>query len=307
MLTSSTKQSVTKVIALPILLCAVILNSCGDAVITDDYIAQNIISSLLIVNDTVKGVKVFKSQPLNKPYDITGSMIKDASVALIEQPGNIRIPLTFRIIDSLGNGEYYSADGVKVKRNTTYNLEVKFADGSSASGTTTTPDSVYWERTPSAIAQFPIDTLRQPSTDTLFWNTKSTSQFEYLLSITTLDTLEYGKYLNPPTQEKNRRTSSLINRFANPSTNDYFEQTNWAFLVNNNTPYVWAVFKWFGKHKIVLYAPDVNMSKWFKLNQFQGNEKNYDPNQGSIKGNAIGVCGSASVTSAEVFVLKNQP
>jgi hypothetical protein len=300
-------QLFTKHTALSLLLCAVLLNSCGDAVITDDYIAQNIISSLLIVNDTVKGVKVFRSQPLNKPYDVAGSMIKDAVVTLIEQPSNVRIPLTYRTTDTLGNGEYYSAQGVIVKRNTKYDLEVKFADGTSANGTTTTPDSIYWKRTPASISQFPIDSLRQPSTDTLFWETNSTSQFEYLLSITTLDTLEYGKYLTPPTQEKNRRTSSLINRFADPGTNDYFEQTNWAFLVNNNAPYVWAVFKWFGKHKIVLYSPDQNMSKWFKLNQFQGNEKNYDPNQGSIKGNAIGVCGSAFTISADVFILKNQP
>ncbi|MBL7999683.1 MAG: DUF4249 family protein [Candidatus Kapabacteria bacterium] len=281
--------------------------SCGDAVITDDYVQQNVISSLLMVGDTIKGIQVFSSQPLNKPYSIRESMITNAEVSLTDSATANRIPLTYRTTDTTGAGEYYSAQGVLVQPKTTYLLQVKFADGSVATGRTVTPDSLSWVRPPKPVAQFPTDTLNLPSVDSLKieWKLKSGLQSEYLLAVRCFDTLNYGSLRTPPTTELNARTPTLINRFGGEGNPEYFEKTSWGFLVNTQVPVVWNAFKWYGSHEIVIYAPDKNMAEWFKLNQFQGAEKRYDPNQGSINGNAVGVCGSASLVRGPMFVVKN--
>ena len=277
-----------------VLVLLIILSSCGDDA-PMDYIPRNFVEAYLFVDQPIKEIKVLRSQPLNKEFIYEDSFIKDANVKIIL--GSDTLQLNYNLDDK--NGYFYPDTSLKVLSDTTYYLEVYLKDGTFMHAKTHTPKRFEWIKKPFAEIYYPKDTLNLPVVDSLriSW-TKIPDVNFFLLSVDNLDTLNYGKYLNPPTDEKNRRAPSFLTR------NDklYRETSVWNFIANNETPTVWFSFRWFGKHRVSIFAPDYNFLRWF----LQSFNPNYSPILSNIEG-GNGVFGSASVISSDFFLYKNQP
>jgi hypothetical protein len=276
------------------------LNSCEDAPPTD-YVQNVYVEAYLYVGHSIEGIKVSYTQPVDKKYSEDIAMIKDASVKIIEN--NKTMDLIYK---SNGKKGYYLPDtSFKVKPRTKYLLEIKLNNGKIITGETTTPSEIDWVIPPKKQFYYPKDTTKLESVDSLRieWTAVKETPF-FFVQTNCKDTLEYGKYLNPSTAEKNRRS-------YNPFMEMWEEQkmyrntSNWSFLANTKTPTPWFAFKWYGLQEVRIYAPDYNMLSWFMNLYFTGSSA-ADPNYNSVKG-AYGVFASASFCSYEVFIFKNQP
>ncbi len=274
------------------LLLLFLAQACEDPVPTD-YIPRNIVQGILIVDDPITNIIVMKSQSIQDSFDFNNSLIRDAEVII--RGDNSEFIL---VSEQSGSKGYYLEDTTyKVKPNTTYKLEIILNDGTVITGKTTTPERFDWRlKTPHPI-QFPLDTIKLPATDSIAWTVSPGTEF-YLIDVRCLDTLNYGQYLDPKTEELNRR-------IYKPWRDDdnYFEHSEWALIPNTKTSVVWNIFKWYGRHHVNVYAPDYNFLEWW-LQHFASREQNDLLN--SIE-NGIGVFGSAAIIRDTTFLLKNQP
>ncbi len=293
------KTIVTRLFPLGIILLMVTAYGCEDPIPTD-YEMQYVFEGYLLVDRPFGGMTVTTSLPVLDSFQFENSAVTDAVVQITE--GNEVFEMEYRAPENGGVGEYFFRDTArKVQPSTLYKLRVSLPDGTVLTGQTMTPERIEWIVLPKDVLQYPVDTTNLPSPDSLKFSwTSAQGVPEYLISVTSLDTLEYGRYLTPPTGEMNRR----IERFFEQDAPRYNDKTRWGFLQNTQVPVFWFAFKWFGVHDVTVYAPDQNMIRWFKQTRFGSNE--YDPLYGSIDG-GLGAFGSASVLSRETFVLKNQP
>lgn len=274
------------------------ITGCEDPVPTD-YIPEYVFTGYLIVDEPVRGITLTQSlQPLDS-FDYQSSAVTDAQMRIWS--ANDTFELRYVPSDSIV-GEYRAVDTTKlVKPGVEYFMETTFSDGEVLSSSTITPQRIEWIQAPRETLQYPIDTLKLPSPDSLklIW-TRSQGVSEYLISVRALDTLNYGSYLEPSTAEPNRR----IERFFEADAPRYNDIVRWGFLQNTEVNVVWFAFKWFGLHEITVYAPDPAMLEWFKQVRFGGNQ--FQSLLSNIEG-GIGVFGSASVVRQITFLLKNQP
>jgi hypothetical protein len=225
-------------------------------------------------------------------------VVSDATVEI--RSGDRIYPLVYRTVD--GEGEYHYPDStVRVEPETRYDLKITLADGTLITGTTTTPGRISWVKEPDTLLQYPKDTITLGNDSLHISWTAAPGLSEYIVGVTCLDTLEYGKYLQPPTSERNRR----IERFFEQGAPRYDDAGRIGFTQATEVPVAWFAFKWFGRHDIVIYAPDRNMNNWFKMTHFAQNPQ-YNPLYGSVTG-GIGVFASASVARKVIFLVKNQP
>ncbi len=288
-----------------IILTLLTLYSCEDPVPTD-YVPQNYLEAALLVGQPIDDIILMRTQPINAVFDYESSLIRDAEVIITGDDQEFKLQ-----IDATGIRGYYSNDDYRIKGNTIYNIEVIMSDGSRITGTTLTPDTVQWVRDLPQFIQYPIDTVRKESKDTLIWDGIPTpidegaikSSGYWGVSVKALDTLEYGTYLDTvPNREKNRR---VFRPNANPD-NDwrYKELSTWGVLPSTKTPVVWNFFRWYGLHEISIYNMDNNYLKWFFQRVVQSE---FDPNLSTVKGDGIGVFGSLNAIRDTFFLVKNQP
>lgn len=288
-----------------IILSIIALNSCEDPVPTD-YIPLNYLEAALLVGQPIDNIILMRSQPINAVFDYEKSLIRDAEVIITGDDKEFKLR-----IDPTGTRGYYSNEDYIIKANTRYNIEIRMPDGTNITGTTLTPDIVNWVRDLPNTIQYPIDTVKKASTDTLIWDGIPTpidegaikSSGYWGVSVKALDTLEYGIYLeNVPNSEKNRR---LYNSFSSSSNEwRYKELAQWGVIPNSKTPVVWNFFKWYGLHEIAIYNMDNNYLKWFFQRVVQSE---YDQNLSTVQGNGIGVFGSMYAIRDTFFLVKNQP
>ncbi|MCB0702901.1 MAG: DUF4249 family protein [Ignavibacteriae bacterium] len=281
------------------------LYSCEDPVPTD-YVPQNYLEAALLVGQPIDDIILMRTQPINAVFDYESSLIRDAEVIITGDDKEFKLQ-----IDATGIRGYYSNDDYRIKGNTRYNIEVIMSDGSRITGTTLTPDKVEWVRDLPENIQYPKDTIRKISNDTLIWEGIPTPIEEGVIksngywgvSVKCLDSLEYGLYLDSvPNSEKNRR---LYNAFSNPDNQwRYKELAQWGIIPNKKTPVVWNFFKWYGLHEIAIYNMDNNYIKWFFQRVVQSE---FDPNLSTVKGDGIGVFGSLNGIRDTFFLVKNQP
>jgi len=281
------------------LVVAVLLVGCEDPIPTD-YIPQNVVTAYLIVDEPIRDITVTRSLSVVDSFDYQASAITDAQVRIYV--GDRTLDLAYRTGGAVG--DYYYPDTTElVLPNTKYRLEIRTSDGSVMTGETVTPERVSWVTPPRDTLQYPLDTINLPAPDSLGYEWSPVPGVtEFILSSSCLDTLGYGTYLTPPTEEKNRRIENIFNQ---RSRRRYDETTRWGFAQSTNLPVFWFAYKWFGLYELSIYAPDPNMIEWFKQTRFGPNQ--YNPLLGSIKGEGIGVFGSASVVRQRQFLLKNQP
>lgn len=275
----------------------IILAACEDEP-PNAYEPEPFIEGYMLVNEPIHGIRVFVSQPLDQAFSYTTGIVPDADVKVIG--GGETYQLDYREVD--GVGEYYYPDTtVTTKEMTEYRLEVTLNDGTFLTGTTTTPKAITWTIEPKATLQYPADTVNLPTPDSLeiAWTPGNNS--EWLIAVFSLDTLGYGKYLTPPTDEVNDRTNNL-DFFEDPEIPQYYSNVRWGFLQSTRVPTVWTAFRWYGRNDVVVFAPDKAMLDWFKVTQFQGTAE-YNEAFSNIEG-GLGVFGSASRIKKEVFLLK---
>ncbi len=267
-----------------------------------EYIPQYYIEAYLIVDQKIDMIKVFRTQPIQDSFKISNALVKDAQVKI--RFNNEELILSFRDTGNIDNrGYFYPDTSFKVQPNTTYYLEIITSDNVKITGKTTTPERFHWVNPPMDSIFYPKDTVNFTDSKPIKIKWSPVKNILYYLVVSKcLDTLEYGKYLYPPTNEKNRR---IFNPFDDERrrTRDYYDLSNWDAIPNTEYPLIWLLFKWFGKHKIVIFAPDFNFLLW-ALQQFRGNQIN--PLLSSVEG-GIGVFGSASKIEKEIFLFKNQP
>lgn len=288
------------------MLCGIFMAACEDTP-PNDYTPENVVEAVLIVGQPIEGIKVYVSQPVIDTFRYENSIVKNADVKIIGDGKMLQ--LSYR--DAKPGGEYFYSDTMyKVQPNTQYSIEVNVG-GKKFTGETKTPAQIAWVRQMRDTVYFPKDTIKLESPDSLRieWTATPGVEEAYLASALCLDTLEYGKYLTPPTSEKNRRITATNNE-ADPR---YNETARYGYVVGTKAPFFWYAYKWYGLHEYSMYAPDINYLNWMKLTRVFGSNPQYDPNQGSIyvetgsgRRKAFGVFGSASVVRQRVFLMKNQ-
>ncbi|MCU0426284.1 MAG: hypothetical protein MUF71_11730 [Candidatus Kapabacteria bacterium] len=263
------------------------------------YIEEYAVQALIIVGEPVQDIRVMRSLNIDSAFSLEKSAVRDADVRLIE--GSRLIPLQYNPVTFT----YSSPE--PIKPSTTYRFEASFLKLDRQTrltlrGTTTTPAQIQWLRAPKDTLWYPKDTTRLPTPDslTISW-TPMPGVTDYIFSTECLDTLGYGKYLRPPTDEKNRR----IVRFFEASLPRYSEPVRSGIRAVVFTPIIWTAFKWYGVHELRIYAPDVNWANWFRQTNL-GQNPRFNYRLGSIEG-GVGVFGSASMALHRTFLYKNQP
>ncbi len=278
----------------------VVLSACEDPIPEDNYVPLYVTESFIYVDRPIEGLKVMVSQPVLDTFRYSNSIVRDADVTIFE--GATPLRLEYRNDDDNVGDYYYPDDSYLVKPQTEYRLEIRFPDGSVMNGRTTTPNRIEWRTAPREVLQYPLDTINLDSPDSLDikWTAEETVP-AYLIAVRCNDTLEYGRYLDPATDELNRR----IYRFWEEDAPRFDEITRWGFATTNSSPVVWFAFKWFGRHTVTIYAPEDNMFDWFRLTH-RGSSPEYNFLLSNIEGDGTGVFGSASLVESEVFMIKNQ-
>ena len=280
------------------ILGSIIFFSCGDSVPTD-YIPRNIVEAYLVVDEPISGLRLMRSLPVTDTFELSKALISDAEVKIIQ--GEQEFQLEFRGVETGDPGYYYPDTSYKVLSQEKYELEINLSDGSKITAETFTPAPTGWiKRAPDKI-YYPKDTLKLPANDTLKIEWDSIPGFNvYGLSIRCLDTLEYGKYLDPPRpDEKNRR---ILKPWSDDD--DFYELARWYPIPNNKTPVVWSAFKYYGLHELSIYVPDYNFLRWYLQNATRGAA---DPLLNSVHGNGFGCFGSVAVIRDTSFLVKNRP
>ncbi|MGA2299049.1 MAG: DUF4249 family protein, partial [FCB group bacterium] len=188
-------------IASILLSISVLINSCEDPVPVA-YVQQTYVQGFLLVDSPIQNILIMNSQPVTDSFNIKTSIVKDATVKITGDGREFDL-----VIDTTGTQGYYFPDSTYlVKSGITYKLEIKLKNNTLITGETTTPIKTQWiEKTPYFI-NYPKDTIKLPPLDSvkLHWDTVHSTDY-YLISVRCLDTLYYGKYLSPPTNEMNRR------------------------------------------------------------------------------------------------------
>ncbi|GAB5466201.1 MAG: hypothetical protein Kapaf2KO_16370 [Candidatus Kapaibacteriales bacterium] len=263
-----------------IIIClSVFSTSCEDELPTT-YQPQYFIEAFLESGNPIEDIRIIRSAPINVEFDYSNQLVRDAVVIITDNSGR---EFTLEIAEDGEQGYFFADTSYKVQVGETYSLNVEFADGKSASGVTTVPDTFSWVQRAPDFIDYPTETEIDTAEVKVSW----TKTGFYLLKSTALDTLEYGKYLEVPTDERNIR---IPNEFREDSF--YDNTTVWGFLPTNRTVVVWTALRWYGLHELALYRADPNMISWFL--QARGAQQ-FNELLNTIDGDAFGAFGSASV------------
>lgn len=275
--------------------CAIASWGCEDAV-PKDYEPQNFVEAFLLVDEPIQNIIIMRSQPPLDSFSYERALIRDAKVIVRGDGREFEL-----VIDREGErGWLFPDTSYKVKPHTRYDIDITFADGSRAFASDTTPGRIDWVRRPPRMARYPLDSVNLKTPDSLYieW-TRNPDMPWYIISIACLDTLGYGKYLDPPTNEMNRR-------IYRPWSEDYQfrERSAMTFVLSTKVPVVWTFFRRYGLHSVTVYSPSYSYLRWF---QQYATKAAYDPLLGNMKGSAIGAFTSAYALRDTFFILKNQP
>ncbi|MGB9771190.1 MAG: DUF4249 family protein [Candidatus Kapaibacteriota bacterium] len=267
-----------------------------------EFEPQYYVEAFLIVDQPFDGIKLYRTQPLNEKFDFAKAFARNVDVRIKFKDSVITL-----IAKDTGDPEswcyFYPDTTLKVQPNMLYSLEIRTPEGNVITSSTKTPERFDWVQPPPDTIFYPKDSINftDQKPISIRWTSVKGTLY-YIVSTICLDTLDYGKYLNPPTDEKNRRVYTPFQQNRSRSRY-YYDVSNWDAIPNTEYPLSWLLFKWFGRHKVIIYTPDFNYLRWI-LQQFRGNQ--FNPLLSSVNG-AIGVFGSASKIEKEIFLIKNQP
>lgn len=290
---------------IPLLLIIVVfpallfLTACEDQPPTA-YVPVPFLEAYLIIGEPIDNIVVARSQPITEPFDYSRMMVSDAEVIISTEDQEYR--LMYRVRDGVGS-YYYPDTTLLVLPETQYRITVQIDDGSVMQAQTTTPKNVVWTIPPRDVIHYPQDTTQLYSHDSLRVAWTSGNSPEYIIRVTALDTLGYGTYLQPPTDEINERTNNLP--FETPRSQNFYTKARWGFIQTNQAPTVWMAFRWYGRNDVSILATDTSLLEWFKATQWGGRSVEYREQYSNVIG-GVGVFGSASIISKEVFLVKRE-
>lgn len=275
------------------LLFTFVFISCEDP-IPMDYKQEKIVEAYLYVGQPINNILLRNSIALSDSIQYQKSIITDAIVKIFVDKDTFNLDFDF----ANNSGYYYNNKNYLVEPDKKYNIKIIFKDGKEVVAETFTPNISEWIKKVNKNVQYPLDSISAISTDTISWSAVPKQSY-YLLSVICLDTLNYGTYQNPPTNELNRRIERSFR------SENFFKEIGFFTLIpNTKSSVVWSAFKWYGKHEVAISSIDWNMTRWFL--QVQASRE-YSPLLGSVSGDAIGVFGSAAATRDTFFLVKNQP
>ena len=290
---------VSGVVAAIAVLAGIGLSGCEDPVPTD-FDPEYVFTGYIYGGEYPTNIRVSRSLAPLDSFDYGISEIDDAVIRIWSETDTFTLEYVPPSVEEGGAGYYRATDTTRaIRPETTYQMRTELSDGTVLTASTTVPAQIEWIRRPPDRIQYPTDTLTlPPSQDTLIW-TPIEGVDEYLIEVTALDTLEYGAYLEPATDEPNRR----IERVFDVGDRNDEDVARWGFIQNTRVTVVWFAFKWFGLHNIRIYAPDPALLEWFKQVRFGG--RTYNPLLSNIDG-GLGVFGSATRAAQVGFLVKNQ-
>jgi hypothetical protein len=288
------RQSCGALFVLPLLL---LFSSCEDAP-PNSFVPVPYVEGYLFVDRPIEGIVVATSQSLAVPYDQAAGMVGDAEVQISD--GSASYQLVYRVVNGLGS-YWYPDSTVLVKPGMRYTLSVRLKNGTVLGASTLTPERIEWTKPPSPVLQYPSDTVRLTSPDSLRIAWTPGNGVEYIIRVQCLDTLAYGAYLLPPTDEANGRTNNF-GQIETAERKTFYSTTRWGFIQATGVPTVWTAFRWYGRNNIAIISPDVHFLDWFKMTKFSGNPQ-YNPQFSNITG-GTGVFASAAIVEREVFLRK---
>lgn len=276
-----------------------VTTSCEDPIPDDAYVEELVVEGFTIAGRPLTGIRIYRTLSITDTFKLQDAMISDADVIITEN--GTQVPVHY-VPDSLG-GRYEAIDtSYRVKHNSTYQITVN-AIGKTATATATTLAPFDWIAAPKDTMQYPGKARETERFDSLkvSWEGQS-GVFIYVIGVECLDTLDYGKYLVPATDESNRRI-----RDEEPDDDLLIrnERTRYGLAIVANSDIVWRVFKWFGPHRLRIYAGDRAYQEWFQQVGF-GGRSTYDYRLGNVEG-ALGVFAGASELNGEFFLKKDQP
>jgi len=266
--------------------------SCEDEV-PYDFIEQNILIAVLKVNEPISGIELRNSQNLNDSIDTDKTRITDAEIIIKDGQNN-----EFKLEYDEDNFYYLPNQNYLVKANTEYSIEVLFGKNKEKliTGNTITPGVTKWIDTTDYYLTFPKDTLNPVTEEKVIWEPVDGNDF-FVITITNLDTLNYGKYLETPIKQLNRRIERPWLH-----ENSYESIQTIGIIRNNQTPIIWSSFKWFGLHEIGIKTIDYNYLMYFL--QVRGTREINELFQ-SVEGDGFGVFASYYKIDYQLVLLKN--
>lgn len=282
-----------------ILIFGLAVTACEDQPPTT-YDPVPFLEAYLTVDEPVQDIVVAMSQPITEPFAYGDMMIPDAEVTLSAKG----VDYELQYVERNGVGSYLFPDSsITVKPETHYEITVRLQDGRTMRAETVTPQRIGWITPPREFLQYPQDTTRLFSPDSLRIEWTPGNSEEYIVRVRVLDTLGYGKYLDPPTVETNERTNNIP--FEEPDDPTFYTFTRWGFVQTSQAPTVWAAFRWFGLNEVAILAPDKPLLDWFKSTQWGGRSVEYRAEYSNVEG-GVGIFASASIVRQNVFVLKRK-
>jgi hypothetical protein len=295
----------TKVhLLLAVTIGSLLLTSCEDP-IPADYVEELVIEGFTLVGEPLTNIRVMRTLPIGSDtFSFNKASLPDAIVRVTAAGKDI--PIVY-VPDTLG-GTFQAVDtSYRVLPSTSYTIRVE-ALGKVLEATTTTPKAISWTRLGPSIIQFPHpDSLLFPGADSLNVSWSPVPNIEdYVIGLTCLDTLNYGKYLAVPTTDSNTRTPrprpDFFNREGTLVSNERtFYGASFGF---SSSPIIWGAFRWHGLHELKIYAPNREFLEWF-YQVGSGRRSTYDYRLSNIKG-GLGVWGGASVVKTQMFLLKHK-
>lgn len=257
----------------------------------NNFQEDTIVEAYLIVGEPINNFRVMKTLPILDTFKLENATITNADVLIYSEKGD-SIKLKYNKENLLYQAE---KQNYLVKEKTLYYLQLIY-NNDTIKGKTYTPKTFNWiQKLPDTI-QYPKDSIKLDDIVKLSWENPGSFNF-YHITVKCLDTLNYGKYLNPPTDELNRRISLFKN-----ATHFFDNTTNHGVAPSNDGAFLWTSVKWYGMQEIVIYNPDYNWFRW--VGQYYQSE--YSELLSSVEGkHAIGVFGSATAIRDTFFLVKN--
>ncbi len=273
----------------------VAIQGCADP-IPEDYVPQLVVEGFVIAGQPITHLRVYQSQPISDTFKLATASIRDAQVTLLEN--GTPIPMVF--VDDSTGGNYLPADtSFRVKYESTYELSVT-AIGKHATATARTKAPFVWERKPTDSLWYPGEDNELKPVDSLGISWQGQPGItQYVIAVECLDTTNYGSYLIPATTDTNGR---IRKKDFQDGTLVASERTRYGFSLAANTPVVWAAFKWFGTHRIIVYAGDDAFQNWFRSVGL-GRRAEYDYRLSNVHG-GLGTFAGASAIEAPIFLFK---
>lgn len=272
------------------LIVCLILISCVEENDTG-FKEETIIEAFLIVDEPIRNIRISKTIPILDTFSFEKAAIKDAEALIYSSNGD---SLLLEYNSNLYNYQAINTNYL-IKENTNYFLKVIVNDDT-IKGTTLTPKKFSWIEKAPDVLQYPKDSIALDEVINISWENPGSFNF-YHIVVKCLDTLNYGSYLTPSTDELNRRISFFRDQefFFNNSTNHGLSPINEGSII-------WTTFKWYGLQEVTIYNPDFNWFRW--LGQYFQSE--YNDILSTVEGNnARGVFGSATAIRDTSFLLKN--